>query len=195
MCAGRILRLTTLYQTTLNKLCIAYRDNAMLCTLSFVYCIFWIWCSSILWTFLHNELLFLSRSCFYCFSFLFRFVSSFISIIRNRSVALPYVLLITYSKLHPLLSRKRIHTTQYDILSNDITSKWTIATGHTQHHSGPSFYFIFRFFFSSFSSLFSIRFLFSFQKNLSYFFMCSFSLEILCLLVCRCVRFQLNLLL
>lgn len=167
----------------------------MLCTLSFVYCIFWISCSSILWAFLHNELLFLSRSCFYCFSFLFRFVSSFISIIRNRSVALPYVLLITYSKLHPLLSRKRIHTTQYDILSNDITSKWTIATGNTQHHSGPSFYFIFRFFFLFCFLLFSLfGFYFLSKKNLSYFFyvfifsrnfmfvsvsVCSFSVELI----------------
>lgn len=103
----------------------------------------------------------------------FRFVSSFISIIsiiRNRSVALPYVLLITYSKLHPLLSRKRIHTTQYDILSNDITSKWTIATGQTQHHSGPSFSFIFRFFFFFFSSLYWV-FIF-FPKKIFRIFLC-----------------------
>lgn len=144
----------------------------MLCTLSFVYCIFWISCSSILWTFLHNELFFSLVAVVVFTTSPFRFVSSFI---RNRSVALPYVLLITYSKLHPLLSRKRIHTTQYDILSNDITSKWTIATGHTQHHSGPSFSFIFRFFFFFFfSSLYSV-FIFFPKESFVFFYVFIFS--------------------
>lgn len=151
----------------------------MLCTLSFVYCIFWISCSSILWTFLHNELFFsfvavgvFTASPFRFVSFRFIFYFYYSESFSCSALRSSYYIF----KITSFIKQKKDthHTIRYPVERYYIEMNDSYRPYTTPFRTVFFFHFPFFLFFFFFSSLYSV-FIFFPKESFVFFYVFIFS--------------------